>query len=62
MEKNVTIEKIRRKLKRDNLYVRTIKDAFGNKCYIVVDINNVIQSSEQRMSLEELAEYAEIQQ
>jgi hypothetical protein len=59
---NITIEKIRRKLKSDNLYVRTIKDAFGDKCYIVVDENNVIQSSEQEMSLEELAEYAKIHQ
>jgi hypothetical protein len=59
---NAIMKRIRRKLRKDNLYVNTIKDFFGDKCYIVVDENNVIQSSEQGMSLEELAEYAKIQQ
>lgn len=45
-------------LKEDNLYVKSMKDAFGNKAYLVVDQNNVIQSYEQGMSFMELAEFA----
>lgn len=45
-------------LKEEKLYVKTMKDAFGNKAYMVVDQNNVIQSSEQGMSFLDLAAYA----
>ena len=55
----LTMQMIRDSLKEDNLYVKNMKDAFGNKAYLVVDQNNVIQSYEQGMSFMELAEYAD---
>ena len=60
----LTMKMIKNSLKEDNLYVKDMKDVFGNKAYLVVDQNNVIQSYEQGMSFLELAEYAgfEIQQ
>ncbi len=45
-------------LKEDNLYVRNMKDTFGNRAYLVVDQNNIIQSSEHGMSFLELAAFA----
>mgnify|MGYP002581953344 CR=1 FL=1 len=45
-------------LEEEGLYVRNMKDAFGNRGYMVVDQNNVIQASEQGMSFLELAAYA----
>ena len=56
----LTIKMIEDSLKEDNLYVhvRNIEDASGNKSYMVVDQNNVIQSSEHGMTFMELASYA----
>lgn len=56
----LTMKMIKDSLKEDDLYVhvRNIEDASGNKTYMVIDQNNVIQSSEQGMSFMELAEYA----
>lgn len=54
----LTMRMIKDSLKEDGLYVKNIKDVFGNRAYMVVDQNNVIQSSEQGMSFIELAEYA----
>lgn len=54
----LTRKMIEDSLKEDNLYVKNMKDAFGNKAYMVVDQNNVIQAGEQGMSFLELAEYA----
>lgn len=54
----LTMRMIEDSLKEDNLHVDTMQDAFGNRAYIVVDQNNVIQSSEQGMSFLELAAYA----
>lgn len=54
----LTRKMIEDSLKEDNLYVKNMKDAFGNKAYLVVDQNNVIQSYEQGMSFMELAKYA----
>jgi len=54
----LTRRMIENSLREDNLYVKNMKDMFGNKAYMVVDQNNVIQSSEQGMSFLELAEYA----
>lgn len=54
----LTMKMIEDSLKEDGLYVKNMKDAFGNKAYMVVDQNNVIQSSEQGMTFIELAEYA----
>ncbi len=54
----LTMKMIEDSLKEDNLYVKNMKDAFGNKAYMVVDQNNVIVAGEQGMSFLELAEYA----
>lgn len=47
-------------LKEENLYLQTMKDAHGVKKYLVVDGNNAIQTSEQGLSLIEVAAFAAI--
>ena len=54
----LTMKMIEDSLEEDNLYVGNMKDAFGHDCYMIVDQNNVIHSSEQGMSLLELAAVA----
>ncbi len=54
----LTRKMIEDSLKEDNLYVSNMKDAFGNKAYMVVDQNNVIQAGKQGMSFLDLAAYA----
>ena len=49
---------IKRALEKDKLYVRTIRDSYGVRAYTVVDINDVLQTSEQGMSFCDLAKYA----
>ena len=56
----VTTKMIEKALKEDNLYMRTIKDSHGVKKYLVVNVDNVIQSSEEGMTFSELATYAEM--
>lgn len=60
----LTMKMIKNSLKEDDLYIQTMKDGHGVTKYLVVDQNNILQSSEQGMSFLELAEYAgfEIQQ
>ena len=53
----VTIKMIEDALKEDNLHLQTMKDGYGVKKYIVVDENNVIQTSEQGLSLQEVWDY-----
>lgn len=57
----LTMEMVRNSLKGENLYVKTMKDAYKVTKYLVVDANNVIQSNEQGMTFLELAEYAGFQ-
>lgn len=47
-------------LKEENLCLQTMKDAHGVKKYLVVDGNNAIQTSEQGMTLIEVAAFAGI--
>lgn len=54
----LTRKMIEDSLKAEGLHVRNMKDAFGNRAYMVVDQNNVIQAGEQGMSFLELAAYA----
>lgn len=54
----LTRKMIEDSLKEDGFHVKNMKDAFGNRAYMVVDQNNVIQSSDQGMSFLELAAYA----
>ena len=51
---------IRKALKKEGLYVKTLQNVYGNEVYHVVDENNVIQSPEQGMYFNELAKYAEL--
>lgn len=54
----VSIEVLKNALKEDNLYIQTMKDSYGVTKYQVVNQNNVLQSSEEGMTLFELAAYA----
>lgn len=45
-------------LKEENLFIKTMKDAHKVTKYLVVDANNVIQTSEQGMDVLNLAAYA----
>ena len=56
----VTIKMIEEALKEEKLYLSTMRDAYGVKKYLVVDMNNVIQSQEQGMYFLDLAAYAGI--
>lgn len=58
--KEFTIEQVRRKLRKEGLFVRTIKGAYGEKLYLVADENNWLQSDERGMYFDELVEYAEM--
>lgn len=54
----LTRSMIRHALKKENLQLKILNEASGNRAYMVVDANNVIQTSEHGMTLEELAGYA----
>ena len=54
----LTRKMIEDSLKEDNLYIETMKDAYGVTMYQVVDQNNVLQSREQGMSFMDLAAFA----
>ena len=56
----VTTKMIEDVLKEEDLYLSTMKDAYGVKKYLVVDMNNVLQSQEQGMYFLDLAAYAGI--
>lgn len=45
-------------LKKENLQLKTLQDARGNRAYMVVDANNVIQAGEHGLSLIEVASFA----
>ena len=51
---------VEKALKKENLILKPFRNALGLDRYLVVDANNVIQSSEQGMSLIEAAKYAEM--
>lgn len=48
-------------LRRDRLHLNTFRNVYGVKKYHVVDANNFLQSDEDGMSLEELADYVGLQ-
>lgn len=54
----LTMKMIKGSLKEENLYVKTMKDAYKMTKYLVVDENNVIQTYEQGMDFLNLAAYA----
>lgn len=56
----LTMMMVENALKEENLYLQTMKDVHGVKKYLVVDGNNAIQTSEQGMTLVEVAAFAAI--
>lgn len=56
----LTMKMIESALKKEGLYVKDTEDALGNRGYMVVNLDNVIQTSADGMSFDELAEYAGI--
>lgn len=54
----LTMKMIEDSLKENNLHVKNMKTALGENAYMVVDQNNVIQSSEQGMTFMDLAAFA----
>lgn len=58
VEPVLTLAMIRKALKKEKLYVKPMKDGFGNNAWIVIDENQILQSDERGMSFEELAAYA----
>lgn len=54
----LTMKMIESALKKEGLYVRDTENALGNRGYMVVNLDNVIQTSTEGMSFAELAEYA----
>ena len=54
----LTMKMVKDSLRKENLHIATMKDAYGVTMYQVVDQNNVLQSSEQGMSFLELAAFA----
>lgn len=56
----LTRKMVRHALKKDNLGLKLMKDARGDRAYMVVDINNIVQTGDQGLSLIEVAAYAGI--
>lgn len=56
----ITIKMVEDVLKEDNLYLGINEDSNGVETFAVMDANNVLQSSEQGMSLLEVAAYVGI--
>ena len=54
----LTMKMIESALKKEGLYVKDTEDTLGNRGYMVVNLDNAIQTSADGMSFEELAEYA----
>lgn len=53
-----TLNMVRKALGKDHLHLKSKKDAYGVRVWLVLDDNNVIQTSEKGLSLEEVAEFA----
>lgn len=54
----LTMKMVEDSLRKENLHIEIMKDAYGVTMYQVVDQNKVLQSSEQSMSFLELAAFA----
>lgn len=55
----LTLKMVEKELKKEKLYLQIAEDDYGTY-YRVVDVNNVIQTGEQGLSLIEVAAYAGI--
>lgn len=56
----LTLGMIRKVLEKEGLYVNTLRNAYGDEVYHVVDENNILQTPEQGMYFDDLAKYAEL--
>lgn len=56
----LTTEMVDNALLEENLHLQTIKDAYGVNKYLVVNADNLLQTSEDGMTLIETAAYAGI--
>lgn len=56
----LTREMVRHELEKEDLQLVKMNDAFGNLAFMVVDMNNVIQTGDKGMSLIEVAAYTGI--
>lgn len=54
----LTMKMVEDSLRKENLHIEIMKDAYGVTMYQVVDQNKVLQSSEQGMSFLDLAAFA----
>lgn len=54
----LTMKMIKGSLEEENLYVKTMKDAYKMTKYLVVDANNAVQTDEQGMDFLNLAAFA----
>ena len=54
----LTLNMMRKALGKEHLHLKSMKDEYGNRRWLVLDDNNAIQTSDKGMSLEEVAEYA----
>lgn len=53
----LTVDILRKEARKCHCTLRDIKDQFGNSLWLVVDENNIIQSPETGMTLEETADF-----
>lgn len=60
VEPILTRKMVDKALKEENLILKAFRNTLGVERYLVADINNVIQTDEQGMSLIEVAAYAGI--
>ena len=54
----LTLNMVRKALGKNHLHLKSMKDEYGNRVWLVLDDNNTIRTSDKGMSLEEVAEYA----
>ena len=53
----LTLNMVRKALGKEHLHLKSKKDEYGNRVWLVLDDNNAIQTSDKGMSLEEVWDY-----
>lgn len=53
----LTLNMVRKALGKEHLHLKSMKDEYGNRRWLVLDDNNAIQTSDKGMSLEEVWDY-----
>lgn len=53
----LTLNIVRKALGKEHLHLKSMKDEYGNRRWLVLDDNNAIQTSDKGMSLEEVWDY-----